>query len=83
VTYRTRFQDGALVQLNGLPKTAFDALLERIVVLVEEPWDATVLPPGNDPAIRETMFGAGYGLLSFHVDEAAKLIRIFNITWIG
>jgi hypothetical protein len=37
VTYRTRFQDGALVQLNGLPKTAFDALLERIVVLVEEP----------------------------------------------
>jgi hypothetical protein len=42
-----------------------------------------VLPPGNDPAIRETMFGAGYGLLSFHVDEAAKLIRIFDITWIG
>jgi hypothetical protein len=29
------------------------------------------------------MFGAGYGLLSFHADDAAEIIRIFDITWIG
>jgi len=29
------------------------------------------------------LFGEGYGLLSFHVDDAAELIRIFDIAWIG
>jgi hypothetical protein len=29
-------------------------------------------------------FGEGYGLLSFHVDDdAAELIRIFDVAWIG
>jgi hypothetical protein len=42
VTYRVRFEAYALVQLNGLPSDAFDALVERVVDLVEEPWDAVV-----------------------------------------
>jgi hypothetical protein len=46
VSYSVRFEGGALVQLNGLPAVAFDALLERVVVLVDEPWDAAVIPPG-------------------------------------
>jgi hypothetical protein len=25
----------------------------------------------------------GYGLLLFHVDETAELIRIFDLVWIG
>jgi hypothetical protein len=45
VTYRVRFEAYALVQLNGLPSEAFDALLDRVVELVEEPWDAIVMPP--------------------------------------
>lgn len=57
--------------------------MERVAVLVLEPWDATVIPPGNDPAYRWTIFGGGYGLLSFRVDEAAEVIRIFDILWIG
>jgi len=61
----------------------FDALVERVVVLVREPWDAAVIPPANDPAYRRTVFGAGYGLLSFRVDEAAEVIRIFDILWVG
>ena len=47
------------------------------------PWDATVMPPGKDPAYRITVFGAGYGLLTFHADNASEIIRIFDITWIG
>ena len=70
---------------------AFDALVERVAVLVLEPvavlvlepWDAAVIPPDNDPAYRRTVFGAGYGLLSFRADEAAELIRIFDILWMG
>ena len=51
--------------------------------LVDEPWDATVMPPGRDPAYRRCVFGAGYGLLTFHVDDTSEIIRIFDITWIG
>jgi hypothetical protein len=83
VSYSVRFEGGALVQLNGLPAVAFDALLERVVVLVDEPWDAAVIPPGDDHAYRMAVFGAGYGLLSFYADDTAELIRIFDITWIG
>lgn len=83
MSYSVRFEGGALVQLNGLPAAAFDALLERVVVLVDEPWDAAVIPPGDDHAYRMVVFGAGYGLLSFYSDDTAELIRIFDITWIG
>jgi hypothetical protein len=83
VSYAVRFEGGALVQLNGLPSAAFDALLERVAVLVDEPWDAAVLPPGDDPAYRMAMFDAGTGLLSFQADDAAETIRIFDITWVG
>ena len=61
----------------------FDALIERVVALVDELWDATVMPPGDDPAYCMTVFGSGYGLLSFHADDTAEIIRIFDITWIG
>jgi hypothetical protein len=42
VSYRVRFEGAALVQLNDLPAAAFDALVERVVDLVDEPWDASV-----------------------------------------
>jgi hypothetical protein len=83
VNCRPEFEGGALVQLNGLPKTAFDALVERVAVLIREPWDAAVIPPGNNRAYRPTVFGGGYGLLSFRVDESGGIIRIFDILWIG
>jgi hypothetical protein len=57
VTYRVEFEGRALVQLHGLPSVPFEALLERVLALVEAPWDATVLPPGDDPAYRRTVFG--------------------------
>jgi hypothetical protein len=57
--------------------------VERVAVLVLEPWAASVKLPANDPAYRLTAFGAGYGLLSFRVDEAAEVIHIFDIVWIG
>jgi hypothetical protein len=67
------------VQLNGLPTTAFDALVERVVALVKEPWAADLMAPEDGPAYRQAIFGEGYGLLSFHVDDAIEPIRIFDI----
>lgn len=41
------------------------------------------MPPGDDQAYRRTVFSSGWGLLTFHVDDNAELIRIFDLTWIG
>lgn len=83
MTYQAEFEGGALVQLNGLPSAVFDALVERVVALVQEPWDAELMAPGDDPAYRQVIFGEGYGLPSFHVDDATEVIRVFDIAWIG
>jgi hypothetical protein len=82
MTYRVEFEGAALIQLNGLPSAAFDALLERVVALIQEPWDVDLMAPGDNSGLREAIFGEGYGLLSFHVDDATELIRIFDIAWI-
>lgn len=83
MSYQIQFDGDALIQLRGFPTDAFEALLARVVELVDAPWDATVMPPGRDPAFRRTVFGNGLGLLTFYVDDAAELIRIFSIIWIG
>jgi hypothetical protein len=59
MTYRVEFEGAVLVQVNGSPSAAFDALVERVVALVQEPWDADLMAPGDDPAYREASFGGG------------------------
>jgi hypothetical protein len=83
VNYRVEFEGLALVQLNGLPPDAFDALVERVIELVHAPWDAELMERDGDSAWRQVVFGLGLGLLSFRVDDLAELIRIFDIAWIG
>ena len=41
------------------------------------------MPPGDDPAVRITVFDTGNELLSFYADDMAETITIFDITWIG
>ncbi len=83
MSYSPRFRGRALEQLQGLPPEAFDALVARVAELVDEPWDAAVAAPGDDPASREAVFGAGRGFLSFRADDAAEEIEITYLTWIG
>lgn len=83
MSYSILFVGGAQAQLIGLPSAGFDALVKHATDLVEEPWNAAVMPPGNDPAVRTTVFGVGYGLPAFHVDDVAEVIRVFDIAWIG
>jgi hypothetical protein len=61
---------------------AYDALMERILRLVDAPWDAWPVYPDDHPDYRETQFGE-HGLLSFRVDDNAELLIIFNILWTG
>jgi hypothetical protein len=83
VSYLVRFEGKALVQLHGLPAVAFDALVERIVDLVDAPWDADLMDRGGSPALRQVTFGLGSGLLTFRVDDVVEMIAIFDIAWIG
>jgi hypothetical protein len=84
VTYRVEFGGGAQIQFHTLPAQARDALIDRAVELAGKPWDDVHLrPPGGDTSFREAVFDHGRGLLGFHVDEDALLIRIFDIMWLG
>ncbi len=83
MTYRVAFAAGAAAQFHDVPEHARDAVVRRAADLAERPWDGvTVLPPGDNLAFREAVFGNGHGLLAVHVDDAAELVRIFNIVWL-
>ena len=68
MTYQVQFERAALVQLNGLPPTAFDARVERVAALVKEGRTRqrggldvlheimAVLPLGVAAQIRNTTF---------------------------
>ena len=74
MSYEVRFEGSALIELDGLPESAFDALIDRVTDLVEEPWDAQAVgAPGRAGVLAQ--FGE-YGLLAFVVDEAAQEISI-------
>ncbi|TDC14307.1 hypothetical protein [Kribbella albertanoniae] len=75
------FHAAALAQLQGLPPSAFDAMVERVTELVRAPWEAQI-PNQDDAAFRQCIFG-DVGLLSFYVDDGRELIRIFDVTWAG
>jgi hypothetical protein len=53
MTYRVEFEGAALVQLNGLPSAVFDALVQRVVALVQEPWDADRTSADGRQAIKK------------------------------
>jgi hypothetical protein len=78
VTYRPEFEGRALSQLDGLPSAAFDALVKRVADLVLEPWDAYLMTPGGDPALRQAIFCQGYGLLSFRVEPVSTLAYLID-----
>lgn len=84
MSYRPYLVGRALTQFEDLrrDKIIYKALMERITRLVDEPWDAWLMPSiAGGPPFREVEFG--HGLIDFHVDEAAETLTIFNITWAG
>ncbi len=87
MSYRAELIGNALLQFHELQRVpdARDALMNRIVRLIEDPWDAwLVAPVVGLLAYRETTFGAaGNGLISFYADDDAEIIYIFNLVWVG
>ncbi|MFI0447004.1 hypothetical protein [Actinomadura sp. 6N118] len=82
MSYRPMLIGRALEQFDGLKDDpdAYHALMERLLRLVDAPWDAWPVYPDGEPEFRETQFGEN-GLLSFRVYDDAELLIIFNIVW--
>jgi hypothetical protein len=74
----------ALYDLNGLPEQGRNGpLLERILQLLEEPWDAVPERPGQS-VVRHAFFGADdQEMLTIVVHEQTETVRIIDILWTG
>ncbi|MFI0353882.1 hypothetical protein [Actinomadura sp. 9N407] len=74
----------ALYELNGLPDEVRHGLLfERILQLLDAPWDAVPIRPGQT-AERHAFFGHGdsHGMITFIIDDDAKVLRFTDIVWL-
>ncbi|GGO08392.1 hypothetical protein GCM10010116_16960 [Microbispora rosea subsp. aerata] len=78
------FHGRALYELNGLPPEVRDGpLLERLIDLLRDPWDAVAERPGQT-LVRHAFFGDNsQGMLTFILDEATQSLRVIDIIWAG
>jgi hypothetical protein len=57
--------------------------MDRLLQLIDAPWDARLVQPGDgEPEFRETLFG-DQGLLAFRLDEEAQLLIVLYMIWAG
>ena len=78
------FHGRALYELNGLPEQVRNGpLLERVLQLLESPWEAVPAQPGQS-LVRHAFFGEDdQGMLTFIVNEPTETLRIIDILWTG
>ena len=67
MSYRPYLESGALQQMQGLPQHAFDPVFGA---------------PTGVPRRRVADVG-DFGFIVFAVDEAAGLVRVFDLVWTG
>lgn len=86
MSYRPVLTGRALGQFNDLitdHEDAYEAFMQRLLWLIDAPWDAwPVYPGGDEPQFRESQFGE-HGLISFRVHDNDETLVIFNILWAG
>jgi hypothetical protein len=79
VSYRPHLESGALRQMHGLPEQAFDMLVTLLARICDDP---ACSAPAGVPRRRLADIG-DFGFIVFAVDEAAGLIRVFDLVWIS
>jgi hypothetical protein len=82
VSYRPFLESGALRQMQGLPEQAFDKLVTLLARICDDPYDPVSSAPTGVPRRRVADVG-DFGFIVFVVDEAAGLVRIFDLVWTG
>lgn len=79
MTYRAELSGRAL---NGLPGPAFDSLIEAMAEVTDYPGDPLRTFPTSDPYVRRVEFGDA-GLITYLINEGARVVIILDITWAG
>ena len=84
MSYRPWLEDQALRQMGGLPAEALDLLAQAMARICEDPHDRlfSVAVRDEDPQARMAEFG-DLGFMEFEVDEAAGLIHVYTLVWLG
>jgi hypothetical protein len=82
VNYRPYLESGALRQMQGLPEQAFDMLVTLLARICDDPYDPVFSAPTGVPRRRVADVG-DFGFIVFAVDEAAGLVRVFDLVWTG
>lgn len=82
MTYRAELSGRALKQMHRLPSPAFDSLVEAMAEVIDYPNDPLRTFPTSDPYVRRVEFGEA-GLITYLINDGAKLVMILDITWVG
>lgn len=84
MSYRPWLEEMALRQMGGLPSEVLDVLTRAMVRICEDPYDRVLSMPvrEDDPCERMAELG-DLGFIEFRVDEAARLVRVYALVWIG
>jgi len=82
VNYWPHLESGALREMHGLPGQAFDMLVTLLARICDDPYDPVFSAPTGVPRRRVADVGE-FGFVVFAVDEAAGLIRVFDLVWTG
>jgi hypothetical protein len=83
VIYRPWLEESALRQMAGLPDEAFDTLARLSSRICDDPYARLLRVAVTDDG-RSRMAELGdTGFITFAVDEDARLIRVFDLVWIG
>jgi hypothetical protein len=84
VSYRPWLDGEALRQMGGLPPEALDFLAQTMARICEDPYDRLFSMAVRDEDPQERMAELGdAGFIQFTVDEAAGLIRVYDLVWVG
>lgn len=76
------FAAAGSAKVPGLPAAAFTALVETTVAISRDPWGATEPDTPHPPEFRWAVFGEA-GIVSIHVDDAGRVVRVHDVLWTG
>lgn len=83
MNWTPRLEKPVLQQLEGLPGPGFDAFVDVVARICTDPYDRLVSKPsGMDPRLRMAELGDG-GFIEFVVDDAAGLVQVLRLVWVG
>jgi hypothetical protein len=68
--------------MHGLPGPALDSLITAMAEVIAYPDDPLRTFPTSDPYVGRVEFSDA-GLITYLINDGARLVIILDITWVG